>query len=196
MSETEKEPESPLSAAEGEPASPKNQLVALLTLLPVLGVLWLVMQYLPKLGDWMGDKAESVVGAATVGENSDSKADASVEAAPQENSTDTVATPPSESGRPASIDSEASSHALVSESSAEKAGLKAQIIEQLGGSNNVEVRHLAISDDSERMVAALKINDDSGAGGLVEVFFDRDEFGRFISSGDSPVPEKLVLWSE
>lgn len=196
MSEIEKEPESPSAVELKEPASPKNQLVALLTLLPVLAVLWLVIQYLPKFGDWMGAKADSVVSAVSGEGGSSPDANGPEGPSSQDESINAVAALPAESGQSILKKSPIESHGSVSDSTPMKAGFEAQIIDQLGGSGKVAMRHLAISDDNERMVAALKINDESGGNDLIEVFFDRDEFGRFVSTEDSPVSEKLVIWSE
>ena len=173
MSEREKEPELPSKAESEETASPKNQIVALLTLLPVLGILWLTMQYLPKFGDWMGAKADSVVKSVSGDTDSDSSGEA-----------------PAVSDDPGELEDP------VSSADTARAEFISQIVEQLGGERKVEVRHLAVSDDGERIVAALKLFEGTEGGRLVEVFFERDEFGRFHSSEDSPVSEKLVLWSE
>lgn len=185
MSEREKDPETPSSEDSKEPASPKNQLVALLTLLPVLGVLWLVMTYLPKFGDWMGDKADSVVQTVTGDESSEAtvvgdRVEPSEKAAPIE----------------ATVAAVANERANNGVSLLATAEFKTQIIEQLGGSQKAEVRHLAISDDGERIVAALKLKSEDGGGSLVEVFFERDEFGRFLSTEESPIPDRLTLWGE
>ncbi len=194
MSEREKEPELPSKAESEETASPKNQIVALLTLLPVLGILWLTMQYLPKFGDWMGAKADSVVKSVSGDTDSDSSGEApAVSDDPGEledpgPSSEVVPVAP---GRDS-----LSARGPVSSADTARAEFISQIVEQLGGEGKVEVRHLAVSDDGERIVAALKLFEGTEGGRLVEVFFERDEFGRFHSSEDSPVSEKLVLWSE
>ncbi|MDF1741078.1 MAG: hypothetical protein P1U86_18090 [Verrucomicrobiales bacterium] len=183
MSELGKEPESPTGVDSQESAAPKNQMVALLTLLPVLGILWLTMQYLPKFGDWMGEKADSVVSAVSGEESAGAPAKDS-QGSPAEGGADETGLKPSPKVSPV---------VKVASGTAE---FKSQIIEQLGGIDKVEVRHLAVSDDGERIVAALKLGDGPAGGSLIEVFFDRDEFGRFISTEDSPVSERLVLWGE
>ncbi len=191
MSELGKESESPTGVDSREQATPRNQMVALLTLLPVLGVLWLTMHYLPKFGDWMGEKADSVVSAVGVEESEEEGDAVKVE----------VSQGSAAEGEPDKVALEASGEALTlvkpgGMTEGGTAHFKSQIIEQLGGAEKVEVRHLAVSDDGERIVAALKLGKAPAGGGLVEVFFDRDEFGRFISTEDSPVSERLVLWSE
>lgn len=146
----------------------KNQILALLTLLPVVGVLWLLIQYLPVVGDWMGETADKVVSGAEM-----------VELSPQDEAK------PAETPQPA-LPPERQSPDFFRE----------QIVEQLGGADRVEVRHLALSDDETRLVAALQLTDDEGGKELVEVFFERDEFGRYLSTDDSPVDHPLKLWAE
>lgn len=46
------------------------------------------------------------------------------------------------------------------------------------------------------MVAALRVVDGEGEAELIEVFFERDEFGRYRSTMDAPIEEPLTLWSE
>jgi hypothetical protein len=75
-------------------------------------------------------------------------------------------------------------------------GYRSQIVEQLGGPDRVELRHLAIADDGKKMVAALKVIDDDGNSRLIEIIFERDEFGRYLSTADAPVDEPLKLWKE
>jgi len=193
VSEPEKDPETLSREDSKEPASPQNQLLALLTLLPVLGVLWLVMTYLPKFGDWMGAKADSVVQTVT-GEKS------SEEAAPVENEEVTVGDQVDLSEMAVPLDATVPDVANVRTNNEASllvtAEFETQIIEQLGGPQRAEVRHLAISDDGERIVAALKLKSEDGGGSLIEVFFERDEFGRFLSSEESPVSGRLTLWGE
>ncbi len=192
MSETAEEPEKSPEVESKEPPSPKNQLVALLTLLPVLGVLWLLMQYLPKLGDWMGDKAGSMASAVSGKENFPLVAINTEEPVSEKNSTE---------GEIGSLVSDSKERAdkgplAPSDSTSQKESYRSQIVEQFGGAEKVEIRHLSVSNDSERMVVALKVHHESEDSALIEVFFERDDFRRYISSEDSPVPEKLVLWSE
>ena len=77
-----------------------------------------------------------------------------------------------------------------------KADYRAQIVEQLGGPERAEVRYLALSDDSSEMVVSLKVTDAEGEEKLIEVFFERDNFGRYLSTGDSPLESQLTLWTD
>lgn len=162
---------------EEAPAVPgmKNQIIALLTLLPVLGILWLVVQYLPALGDWMGKAVDEVVTTDEASKNEDQEK-------PPE---------PDIGEKPFGVSSDPLQELSVSTTS-----YREQIIEQMGGADLAEVRHLAISDDQEKMVVALQITDTSGERQLIEVFFERDEFGRYLSTADSPVETQLKIWSE
>ncbi|MEM6279958.1 MAG: hypothetical protein AAF733_10800, partial [Verrucomicrobiota bacterium] len=72
---------------------------------------------------------------------------------------------------------------------------KAQLAEQLGGEVVAEVRHLALSDDEARMVAAITWKDGRQPP-LVEIFFERDEFGRYLSTEDAPLEAPITLWAE
>ncbi|MEM6280385.1 MAG: hypothetical protein AAF733_12965, partial [Verrucomicrobiota bacterium] len=47
---------------EEEPQSVRSQLGALVVLLLVAGTVWLLFQYLPVFGDWLGGKANEIVG--------------------------------------------------------------------------------------------------------------------------------------
>jgi len=165
--------EDPQSEEEERPPL-KNQIVALLTLLPVVGVLWLLVEYLPAAGDWIGETVDGVVSV-------DDKEEAeNLEEAVVETEAVVPEVPVIEAGIPrANPDS-----------------FRQQIVEQLGGVGRAEVRHLAVSDDETRLVAALEVTSPEGAKKLIEVFFERDEFGRYLSSDDSPVDTPLKLWAE
>lgn len=210
MSESEGDT-GPDPAREDEDGTPDlgDSLRAALVLLPVLGVLWLVITYLPHFGDWMGEKADAVVESVEGGSAGESVPD---EPAPREPGVEAPEggvdpeTPESpaardgsggkagESGSTAdppgtSVGTEASDDSL--------APFRRQILEQLGGPERVEVRHLARSDDGARMVAALRLSGEAGeAARLVEVFFERDDFGRYLSTEDAPVESRLTLWPE
>lgn len=160
-----------VEAEEKKPESPgvKNQVVGLLILLPVLGAFWFLAQFLPQFGDWLGGTVESAVVDDTPIEGAEAeveKHDLEEEAVPEEKD-------PSAGG-----------------------SFRDQIVEQLGGPDRAEVRHLAVSDDGSRMVVALKIFDEKGKGKLIELFFERDEFGRYLSEEDSPVETKITVWKD
>ncbi|MDF1862852.1 MAG: hypothetical protein P1U87_21730 [Verrucomicrobiales bacterium] len=175
MSETEDPSEPEIAEAipdqKIDPPAPVEQLKAALVLIPALGILWLVIHYLPGFGDWMGKLSDQVVGEVTAGGTSDEE-----EEGGKEESTPSTASPDS-APSPAT-------------------DYRSQIVEQMGGPDRVEVRHLALADDEKKMVAALQVIDNEGNSRLIEVFFERDEFGRYLSTGDSPVDQPLKLWKE
>jgi hypothetical protein len=159
----------PAGIRKKDPPAPVEQLKAALVLIPVLGVLWLVVHYLPKFGDWMGAQTDRIVGEVRAG-NSSGKGARGPENVPSAASPDSASSP--------------------------VPGYRSQIVEQLGGPDRVELRHLAIADDGKKMVAALKVIDDDGNSRLIEIIFERDEFGRYLSTADAPVDEPLKLWKE
>jgi hypothetical protein len=165
----------------------KSQVLGLVTLLPVLGLLWLALTWTPKLGDWMGSKADWILGEESMAE------DETVGAVPGETNP-LLADPPGESTEPES--GEKSPPEKPGPGDSMVVGFRSQIVEQLGGAGRVEVRHLALSEDEARMVAALKLLDSDGKSELVEVFFEQDEFGRFHSVEYSPIEKPVKLWSE
>jgi hypothetical protein len=161
------------ASVETEPTALRSQLGALFILLPVFGVIWVLFRYLPAAGDWIGEKTDQVM--------------------------ERVETPGEVSEIPASEPAELSGIAAgtpVTVKSGDLVSFRQQILEQLSSAGRVEVRHLALSDDETRMVAALQLTEESGESRLVEVFFERDEFGRYLSTDDSPIGISLKLWSE
>ncbi len=60
------------------------------------------------------------------------------------------------------------------------ASVKKQLTAALGGKERVEVRFVAIPEKQDKMVAALKGYDGEGGSRLFELFFDKDEYGRFV----------------
>ncbi|MGY8639704.1 MAG: hypothetical protein ACKVJU_01275 [Verrucomicrobiales bacterium] len=44
------------------------------------------------------------------------------------------------------------------------------------------------------MIASLKITPESGDAKLIEVLFERDDFGRYISIEDSPLDTQITIW--
>lgn len=153
-------------AAEG--AALKSQVGALVVLVLVFGAIWLLFRYLPAGGDWIAEKTGQVIGDAPAEEEGTEKLlSTTVE-------TETNAVPRGEI--PGSY--------------------REQIVAQLGGPGRVEVRHLALSQDGTRMVAALQLTGEDGKKRLVEVFLEEDEFGRFLSAEDSPDGVALKLWSD
>ncbi|MDF1826538.1 MAG: hypothetical protein P1U68_17980 [Verrucomicrobiales bacterium] len=171
MSEDSNQEEPSVSEEAAADPGVKNQLLALFTLLPVLGLLWLLIQYLPAVGDWMGEAADKVVGTEEPGDRED-------KASPSEPDIPVLAS------------------GTVEATADTKGSYREQIVEQLGGSGTVELRHLAISDDREKMVAALELAEESGGKRLIEIFFERDEFGRYLSTEDSPLDFQIKLWGE
>ena len=167
------------SGSQGADTDWKRSVGGLVLLIPVLGFLWVVLHYVPKLGDVMETAADRLVerGAA--------------EEAPSEME-ENGALPEETPGKGGSPGSDSVS---AREGGSLLGAFRAQIIEQLGG-DGVEVRHLALSDDETRMVAALRVVDGEGESELIEVFFERDEFGRYRSTKDAPMEEPLTLWSE
>ena len=158
--------------------SPKNQLVGLLLLLVVFGILWGIAKGMPILNTWMDEKRVAIMeGESGAGEKENAETPAPAPAVAQnDNSAPFPAAPQ-----------------MVTPSTDR---FRSQIMEQMGGAEKVEVRHLAISDDEKRMVAALRLAGEGGEAELIEVFFERDEFGRYLSTEDSPVDVPLKLWSE
>ena len=162
--------------------STADQLKAVLVLIPVLGFLWLVIQYLPKAGEWIGDRTGQLLGSE---ESAGKGEDAEKEPAPE----------------PGNRESEAAGSVSQAGGKEKKppaanSDYRSQIVEQLGGPDRAEVRYLALSDDASGIVASLKVTAENGEADLVEVFFERDNFGRYISTEDSPIDTKLTLWTE
>ncbi len=71
---------------------------------------------------------------------------------------------------------------------------RAQILEALGGPEKVVVKHVAISKDEKSLVAGVIFLDAPTPTKLVEIYFDQDEFDRYISVPDSPVPQEIKIW--
>lgn len=176
----ENEAEGKANATEGA----KGQVKALLTLVPVLGVLWAIVHFLPKFTDWTEKKMEGLNsdGAVAVSEKPGSipAGEGGIEAESLEAKVEETAEP------------------VVSSASGElKEYLQLQLIEQLGGPEKIEVRHIALTEDETRMVAAVKIiEDEQGSHILREIYFERDEFGRYEPREDSEFAERLKLWSD
>lgn len=158
--------------------SPKNQLVGLLLLLVVFGILWGIAKGMPLLNTWMDEKRVAIM----EGESGAGEKEAAETPAPDPAMTQN--------------DQSAPTPAVPQATALSTDRFRSQIIEQMGGAEKVEVRHLAISDDEKRMVAALRLAGEGGEARLIEVFFERDEFGRYLSTEDSPVDVPLKLWSE
>ncbi|MDF1656574.1 MAG: hypothetical protein P1U58_03110 [Verrucomicrobiales bacterium] len=173
MSEEEnKVIEDPLTG-ESEPVSMMSQLGSLMILLVVSGAIWVLFKYLPAAGDWMGKAVDEVIAIDEADEKEEKPSK------------------PESGGKSSGVSSDPPKDSSVSMFS-----YREQIIEQMGGQDLVEVRHLAISDDKEKMVVALQVTDASGEKQLVEMFFERDEFGRYLSTADSPGETQLKLWAE
>ena len=69
---------------------------------------------------------------------------------------------------------------------------KVQLVDQLGGSKKVEIRHIAFSKDDEAMVVSLRFLD--GDGKTEEVYFSKDEFNRYIPKSDSIISGDIKIW--
>ncbi|MEM9017401.1 MAG: hypothetical protein AAGC68_10325 [Verrucomicrobiota bacterium] len=154
-----------------EPSLPQ-QLKRAAVILPLLGLCWLILQGPPDLGFFQSEREG--------GEGVEKKLDAT--GAVGEVERDEEDTSPSlEQGQAA-----ASSLAYFRD----------QIVAQLGGEDVVEVRHLALSDDGESLVAALKQLDSEEGGRLFELLFERDRFGRFLSVSETGLDSPVLLWHE
>jgi len=171
--QSEENQENEAATEEKPEVSMKNQLLGLVLLLLVFGVLYLVMQGMPKLTGWIDSKRVEIVGGA------EKKI---------EEGTETAELEPELSEEPAAEVAEKKMPA--------RSGYAEQIVEQLADSGKVEVRHLAISDDETKMVAALRMEREGEKAKLFEIFFERDEFGSYISTGDAPVDTELILWKD
>lgn len=66
-----------------------------------------------------------------------------------------------------------------------------QISKALGEKASVE--HVAFSRDDSTMVAAIRMTD---SGEILEIYFEMDEFGRYISVPDSPVDKEIKIWKK
>lgn len=148
----------------------KNQMLGLVLLLVVFGVIYLIMKGMPKMNEWIDTKRKAFVeGVEVPAVKSSSEPEPGIPPAEVEVE-EKKARPDPEYG--------------------------AQIVEQLAGMGEVEVSHLAISEDETEMVAALRVEKEGSEARLFEVFFERDKFGRYISTPDSPVDVELKLWQE
>lgn len=183
---------SPAAGAPAEKPSVGEQVRALLILLPVFGALFLLFHYLPGIGDRIGAVADRVTTSDSDDRSGDESAEWTTDSDPSEPARAPVegAASDGETDRPGG-GSRPDAGCLDS--------YRAQIVEQLGGPDRVEVRHLAASDDGARLVAAVRFGDGDGEGPgprLLEIYFERDEFGRFLSEDSEFVDERLTLWSE
>ncbi|MEM1444394.1 MAG: hypothetical protein AAGF67_18760, partial [Verrucomicrobiota bacterium] len=143
---------------------------------------WLLFQYLPLFGDWLGEKADDVVGTQTDEEIEEVQ----TEVPPPEPVAALVETETEQNpdGSPP-----------IQAPDGKLGHFRSQLVEQLGGDSVVTVRHLALSDDESRMVAAIAWKDGREPA-LAEIFFERDEFGRYLSSDDAAVKTQIKLWSD
>jgi hypothetical protein len=71
-----------------------------------------------------------------------------------------------------------------------------QLIEALGGPEKALVKHIAISEDEKSMVAAVRFLQDDKPDEMLEIYFDKDNFGRYISAPDAPVDQEIKIWNE
>jgi hypothetical protein len=71
---------------------------------------------------------------------------------------------------------------------------RAQLLEALGGPEKVVVKHIAISQDEKALVAGVIYRDTPPPAKLVEIYFDQDEFNRYVSRPDSPVAQEIKIW--
>ncbi|MEM6915314.1 MAG: hypothetical protein AAF491_02015 [Verrucomicrobiota bacterium] len=178
MEEEEKQRIEGSPSLEEEPQSVRGQLGALVVLLLVAGTVWLLFQYLPVFGDWLGGKANEIVGRETEVEKEGRETGIS----PPEPEISLAEVPPDQSSP-------------ISASRGTLDHFRKQLVEQLGGDSVVVVRHLALSDEEDRMVAAIAWKDGREPA-LAEVFFERDEFGRYLSSEGAVSDSEIKLWSE
>ena len=192
-------------------AEMKSQMMGLVTLLVVFGLLWGLVKVMPSLGEklnsgissWSskGDgESEPEEGAMpnTETEGHASKVDDKVEPAPV-----AAALKPEieKAVEPAPVLAAelnpASPAEVVAEASADpipKDEVKSQILEAIGGAERGQVRHVSFSDDASKMIASLKMTPESGEAKLIEVIFERDDFGRYISSENSPLDTPIKIW--
>ena len=71
---------------------------------------------------------------------------------------------------------------------------RGQILEALGGPEKVVVKHVAISKDETSLVAAVIFQDAPPPQKLVEIYFEQDNYERYVSMPDSPVPNVIKIW--
>lgn len=162
--------------AEGgeEVQSWQGKVGAMATLALVLGFLWLVFQYLPTASDWLAGKTTAVLVSEEEG-----KVDIELPVEPSKE----VRVPLKEEKLRTPVRSASALDYF-----------RTQLVEQWQGEGEMEVRHLALSDDETRMVAALQIRREEEIS-LVEVYLERDEFGRYLSKDDSELGFSFKIWS-
>ena len=165
----EKEEEIP---SKPDPFELKNHIRGISLLVVVCALLWILSKFGPGGADWVGNQTKALFGLEPV----------------------------EESPRPreikASKKSEPKEDPEVISSDPRIANAKQTIVETLGGPDRVIVQHIAISSDEKTMVAALKLTDPDGTIRLEEIFFEQDDFGRYISTEDSPVKTVIKIWKQ
>lgn len=145
-------------------------------LLLALGILWSLAKYGPDGADWIGDRTRKVFGLTI-----------DVEGSPE--SIDTVETRAMEEEKKGNDASPSSTRGGNEDPRVR--GARNQISRALGEGFSVE--HVAFSRDDSAMVAALRLTD---SGEILEIYFEMDEFGRYVSVPDSPVDKEIKIWKE
>ena len=170
--ENDHDPGSEKPSAEPDPFEIKNHIRGLLMLLVVAALLWGLSKFGPRGADWLGNQTKALFAL---------KAD--------EETIGVIETRQESPGVSNQNNDSSGGDSKI-------AHAKKTIIETLGGADHVTVQHIAISGDEKTMVAAVKLIDPDGSDRLEEIFFEQDDFGRYISTKDSPVTTVIKIWKQ
>ena len=144
-------------------------------LVVVCALLWTLSKFGPGGANWLGNQTKALFGLEPPVESSTSPKTEPGKAKPREMA-------------------DSKPEAMVGDQRI--ANAKKTIEETLGGPDQVIVQHVAISSDEKTMVAAVKLTNPDGSTRLEEIFFEQDDFGRYISTKDSPVTTVIKIWKQ
>ena len=204
----------PFSKSADDPFELKKHVSGIAIIVVVCSLFWAMTKFGPEAGEWFTDRTKAAFGL-----NADQSDESEADPAPDaENQTEPgketgqpqlagkeenaaplpvpAASPGSNSGSvvnspPAPANSEAKRNGDPRVANAKQA-----ILDALGGPEKVVVQHLAFSTDEKSMVAAVKLLNGQEAPELKEIFFEQDQFGRYVSTPDSPVGTVIKIWKE
>ncbi len=182
------------------PPTMKNQVFGILVLIAVFGLLWLITKGMGPLGEFLGSGLSKTIGSVKVEGPVELKAEGESQTAgagaieprpvPQAKVRLIKAPLAEQNSEPDSVRSNSVDETLP----IPEDFVRQQIVETLGGDAKVEVRHLAFSDDVKRLIASVKLMSAGKEARLTEIIFERDEFGRYNSTENSPVDIPIKIW--
>ena len=165
-----------------DPFDLRNHVRGIVILVAVCVLLWTLSKYGPGGADWLGNQTKALFGlkpSVTAVETKESEPKKPDQIEPLN---------PKEKEKP-----EAKNEVI---GDPRIANATKTILETLGGPEKVIVQHVAISSDDTSMVAAIKLIEPDGTFRLEEIFFEQDDFGRYISAEDSPVEPVIKIWKQ